>query len=236
MGRFHRATAAVLVTALLLAVLPLLAELAHAANKKKSSQKIRPLSLEQRLKSKKKYVEVIDLMSDIAREQCYAAGRALRRRSSTPTKRYRMPFSLDRRCDLFVEVVEEQASLCDQMVKEMQLTQLEMAERALLPKYYHKLVNNLRVAAKEVLKEGHPSEQQVGKLVSKDMTEWILKTSVDNDDSSSNNNAMDALRSMSPEAKRNLRNQGISMASLGLTDDDADDADEDEDDEDDEDL
>ena len=192
-------------------------------------KKVRALTLDQR--KLKKYNEVVDIMVDIGREQCHLLGRSLRRKRSTPTKRFRMSFDLNRRCELFTELIEDLGTMCDSMVKEMDLTQQEMADRALMPKYYHILVSNIKKAAQQVLNEDHPSEKQVQQVLSKDMTSWILKASVNNDQGGGGD-GMEALAAMSPEAKRNLRAQGISLKSLGL-EDEVEEADNDDDDDDD---
>mgnify|MGYP003387176264 CR=1 FL=1 len=115
-------------------------------------------------KAVKKYNEVTELMSDMARSICESLGKLVKRKK----------FDHKRRCDLYAEVVEDLGSMTDAMVKEMDQTQQEMVDTAMKFPHYSNLQMNLKKVAKMVLERRQPSEKIIQEELTKDMSQWIL--------------------------------------------------------------
>ena len=153
-------------------------------------------------KKKKKYNEVVDLMADMGRAACGGLSRLVHRRGFNPK----------RRCDLFVECIEDLIGMTDAMVNELDMTQQEMVDSAMQPGHFAQLQMNLKRAAKLVLAKKKPSEKYISQELSKDMSQWILNVATKNKGS--------GMGSMSREQIKSLRSMGYNVPNQD-TDDDA---------------
>jgi hypothetical protein len=115
-----------------------------------------------------KYHEVIDLISDAARLSCDTLGELITAKD----------FDYKLRCDLLMEQVDDLATMCDTMVREIKLTQKQMVANAIDGSYDRDLVAYMKRAVVKVMASRRTSEREVQHELSKDMSQWILDVSV----------------------------------------------------------
>jgi hypothetical protein len=115
-----------------------------------------------------KYNEIIELVQDAAKFSCDVLGELIVAKG----------FDYKLRCDLFMEQVDDLATMCDTMVGEIKLTQKRMVENAIDGGYDRDLVVYMKRIAKKIMESRRTSEREVQHELQKDMSQWILDVSV----------------------------------------------------------
>ena len=154
----------------------------------------------------KYYSEITELMSDIGFRMCKNLARLIKGRGDS--------FKPHRRCDLFQEVIEDLGGMTDQMAKEMDLTQQDLADTAQRFPHFFQLQMNLKKAAKKMLAKRQPTEKMIQQELNADMSQWILHVSIGQ---TGDNNGMDKL---DRSQQKNLRNMGVKVPGNKWLDDD----------------
>lgn len=113
------------------------------------------------------YTEVVDLMVDVAREECEKLGALVR----VPK------FDYKNRCEMFAGEVEDLIGISDNMVKETEITQKQMLRNSQASTYMLQLRLNMRTAAKKTLSAVRKREDDVRKDLQRDMMRWVLEVS-----------------------------------------------------------
>ncbi|CUG87548.1 membrane-associated protein, putative [Bodo saltans] len=151
-----------------------------------------------------KYNEVIDLVQDAAKFSCDVIGELIVAKG----------FDYKLRCDLFMEQVDDLATMCDTMVGEIKLTQKRMVENAIDGGYDRDLVVYMKRIVKKIMESRRTSEREVQHELQKDMSQWILDVSVHElgkPRKSSKIGAGSQMSRMTPAQRKSLRDLGVQM-------------------------
>lgn len=158
----------------------------------------------------KQYNEVVELMSEMGRTFCLNLGKVIKQ--GTHGKR----FNVARRCDLFMECLEDLGGMTDAMTKELDMTHQDMVNNALMFPHYATLQMHVKNAAKMALAKRAPSEKELNDELHRMMSQWILNVAVSTPDHVSGS----GIENLPREQQRNFRGMGMRLPQQGILDDD----------------
>ena len=180
---------------------------------------------------KKRYNELIDLMLDIAKPMCSRLGRLIRGKDKRTDYAIATTTLLSRkeerarlndpqawwrgRCDVLYDGIERNCVyMGDTMVRELDLTQRDLVDAALMPQHFHSMVAALKQSAKLVLQLDVIKEHDLDLLLHQQLTSFILKAATQDQDMAQH------MKNLPRAANRNAREAGIAMPTYGQTDTD----------------